>query len=430
MMFFKKINDRRRENRITKIERRIPKSREEEKGRFLYELWNLKREKGDNEGAMKAALERLAFLKDPESFEDLISTFEKIDGSSKNSFAREIEKFACEFDRGLWEEFISVFFEDQPEAAIKFALSCYRISSKALFAEIALKKLENAVYNEEPDRLVRLREMYISTISEVGEISRVEQLRLLERALDSSKSLIQDEQLLSNLAVKYIDLMLSSEDLDGIAKKLSDCFDRFVVYFKGNEVTLLDKLDLILPKIQEEEIKRALIEKLRILGQSISDKRYDSDFSGESDYLEFLKKSIANYEFKARKRDSGEELLRKLACDYERIIDILESPEEKLLYIRKLGALLRDRLEEPYKALEVFEEGLRLKADDISLWLVKGMTLEKIARNESDPVKASICWKRTYDHYHAIAETFEEQEVKLTAIEKCATIQAERLTGV
>ncbi|MBN2218914.1 MAG: hypothetical protein JW697_01415 [Kosmotogaceae bacterium] len=429
-MFFKKIGDKRRENRISTIERKISRSREEEKGKLLLELWNLKREKGDTEGAMKAALEKLTFLRDPESFEDLILTFGKIDGFLRNSFTGEVEKFACEFDRGLWEEFISVFFEDQPEAAIKFAFSCYRISSKALFVEIALGKLEKAFCNEETDKLMRIKEMYISTISEVGEISRVDELRLLERALDSSKSPIQDEQLLYGLAVKYIDLLLSGEELNGIAKKISDSFDHYVVHFKGNEVALLDKLDPILPKIEEEEIKRTLIEKLRKLAQSKSDKRYDCNFSSESDYLEFLKNRIASSELKARGRDSSEEILRKLANDYEKVIEVLQSPEEKLLYIRKLGALLRDRLEEPYKALEVFEEGLRLKANDISLWLVKGMTLEKIARNESDPDKASICWRRTYNHYHAIAETFEEQEVKLTAIEKCAMIQAERLTGV
>jgi len=71
-----------------------------------------------------------------------------------------------------------------------------------------------------------------------------------------------------------------------------------------------------------------------------------------------------------------------------------------------------------------------LRGDDVSLWLVKGMTLEKIAKTEREPDRASLYWKMAYNHYHTIAEAFEEQEIKLAAIEKCAMIQSERLTKI
>ncbi|MBN2253680.1 MAG: hypothetical protein JW701_08270, partial [Kosmotogaceae bacterium] len=303
---------------------------------------------------------------------------------------------------------------------------------RLIFTQAILDKIEEAITGESTEALSKMKEIYVAVITEASEISREDQLDLLERAIHFTRSKIGDEMMYLDFALKYIILSSVERDTAEVVSDLVGRIDRYIVLFVGKEELLLDKLDVILPKIQEVEARRLMLKKMRDIARLVSDKRYEkyADSSDEANDIEALKKNCATSELKAKTKDANKADLQILVRDYERLIEALHSSEEKLVYIRKLGAFLRDRLKEYYRALDVFEEGLKLKSDDISLWLVKGMTLEKIARKESDPDKASIFWKKAYDHYHTIAETFEEQEVKLTAIEKCAMIHAERLTGV
>jgi len=432
-MLLKKMSERRREKKITKTEGRISKSQnDKEKERFLTELGHLKEEKGDFDGAIRAIIERLEISMSNETFEELIDICGKVDDSIRHAFSEEIARFAGEFDDCRWERMLIMYSSEDSKPAIDLALECYRVSHRLIFAQAALEKIEETLTGESAEALSKMKEIYATVITEAGEISREDQLNLLERAIHFTRSTIGDEMMYLDFAVKYIILSSVERDSAEVVSDLVGRIDRYIVLFVGKEELLLDKLDAILPKIGEVETRRLLLKKMRDIARLVSDKRYEkyADSSDEANDIETLKKNCTSSELKAKSKDASKADLQILIRDYERLIEAVQSPEEKLIYIRKLGTLLRDRFEEYNRALEVFEEGLKLKGDDISLWLVKGMTLEKIARNESDPDKASILWKKAYDHYHTIAETFEEQEVKLTAIEKCAMIHAERLTGV
>jgi len=433
MMLLKKMSERRREKKITKTEGRISKSeKDEEKDRLLIELGRLKEEKGDFDGAIKAIIERLEMSMSNDTFEELIDIFGKADDFTRHAFSKEIARFAEEFDDYLWERMVLEYSNEDPETAVDLALACYKISQRLIFAEAALGKIEKAFAGERADKLSKMEEIYLTVITEAGKISPEDQLDLLKRAIHSTQSTVAGEMMYLDFAVRYIILSSAERDLVEVVSDLVGRIDRYVVLFVGKEELLLDKLDAILPKIREVEARGLLLAKMRDIARLVSDKRYEkyADSSDVANDIETLKRNCTSSELKAKTKDASKADLQILIRDYERLIEALQSPEEKLVFIRKLGTLLRDRLEEYNRALEVFEEGLKLKGDDTSLWLVKGMTLEKIARNESDPDEASIFWKKAYDHYHTIAETFEEQEVKLTAIEKCAMIHAERLTGV
>jgi len=432
-MLLKKMSERRREKKITKTEGRISKSQnDKEKERLLKALVRLKEENGDFGGVLKATIERLEISMSEETFEELIDICGKTEDTIRHAFSKEISRFAGEFEDSLWGRMIIGFSIENSKPAIDLTIDCYRASHRLIFAQAALDKIEEALTSESTEAVSRMKESYVTVITEAGEISKEDQLDLLERAIRFARSTIGDEIMYLDFAVKYI--ILSSEERDSteVVNDLVGSIDRYIVLFTGKEGLLLDKLDAILPKIQEVETRVLLLRKMRDIARLVSDKRYEkyADPSDEANDIEALKKNCTSSEMKTKTKDANKADLQILVRDYERLIEALGSPEEKLVYIRKLGTFLRDRLKEYYRALDVFEEGLKLKGDDISLWLVKGMTLEKIARNESDPDKASIFWKKAYDHYHTIAETFEEQEVKLSAIEKCAMIHAERLTGV
>lgn len=432
-MLLKRVSERRREKKISKTEGRISKSQnDKEKERLLKELGHLKEENGDFGGAIRAIIERLKISTSNETFEELIDICGKADDSIRRAFSKEIARFAGEFDDYHWKRMVLEYSSEDSNPAIDLVLDCYRASHRLIFARAALEKIEEALIGESGEALSKMKEIYVTVITEAGEISREDQLDLLLRAIHFTRSTIGDEMMYLDFAVKYIILSSVERDSAEVVSDLVERIDRYIVLFVGKEELLLDKLDAILPKIQEVEGRGLLLKKMRDIARLVSDKRYEkyADSSDEANDIEALKKNCTSSELKAKTKDANKADLQILVGDYERLIEALQSPEEKLVYIRKLGTLFRDRLEEYYRALDVFEEGLKLKSDDISLWLVKGMTLEKIARNESDPDKASIFWKKAYDHYHTIAETFEEQEVKLTAIEKCAMIHAERLTGV
>ena len=429
-MFLKKISRRIKDRKMSKIERRIERSQgDEERNRLLAELMNMKVEIGDIEGAFEAAVERLRLIRSDESFEDFSAIFKKFDRPMRTAATRSLIRLAGEFDEKLWERVMRFFFSEEPDLAIDLATACYRISRRVFFVEVALQNIEMTVASASRERLSKIKEMYMNTIAEVGEISREDQLAILKRIVVSGEMTIRDELLYLELSIMYGLVTSSEEDLREIAERIVERFDGCGYSFKGNEASFLIRLDQILSRIDRFEDKKALLEKIRLLDKSVPES-VNEICSDESNDIELIKKRISVSESRSKNRNASREDLEELARDYERLIEILQLPEDKLVYIRKLGVLLRDRLEEHHKALEIFEKGLRLRGDDVSLWLVKGMTLEKIAKTEREPDRASLYWKMAYNHYHAIAETFEEQEIKLAAIEKCAMIQSERLTKI
>ena len=430
-----------KEKRIErKLERDIARKHKElaetmdthQRASILLELASLKEKSGDSLAAFEVLLERAKSVRDLSGVEDLTEYLGRTENIDLEELSESLLEVSCSVDLAESLSLIDSVARRDRKTAIKLAVECFRILGNAEFASTAMGLIERDVLESSMEIRRSQMEVYRSLAKKCvsDEIDGCH--RCLERAVEFVRTVLKDPELELEFTIDYAKKLQASEVRSNLVRNIIDRCEDFSGAFSGRVGELLDRLDLLLELDIERETLLPLVEFMRKLAVEVSDPRADSytDQLLEGADLNRLKREATELERHAKVNQTDNTLWRKLALLFRRIIDSSAEKEQKILYIRKLGALMRDRLDDYVNALSTFEEGIAIDRDDVTLWLVKGMTLEKMAQNEPDFEKTRGLWKIAYDHYLQIAERFEEQEVKLSAIEKCAIIKAEKMTGV
>ncbi len=430
-----------KEKRIErKLERDIARKHKElaetmdthQRASILLELASLKEKSGDSLAAFEVLLERAKSVRDRNAVEDLTEYLGRTENIDLEELSESLLEVSCSIDLAESLSLIDSVDHRDRKIAIKLAVECFRILGNTEFASTAMGLIERDVLESSMEIRRSQMEVYRSLAKKCvsDEIDGCH--RCLERAVEFARTVLKDPELELEFTIDYAKKLQASEVRSNLVRNIIDRCEDFSGAFSGRVGELLDRLDLLLELDIERETLLPLVEFMRKLAVEVSDPRAESytDQLLEGADLNRLKREATELERHAKVNQTDNTLWRKLALLFRRIIDGSAEKEQKILYIRKLGALMRDRLDDYVNALSTFEEGIAIDRDDVTLWLVKGMTLEKMAQNEPDFEKTRGLWKIAYDHYLQIAERFEEQEVKLSAIEKCAIIKAEKMTGV
>jgi len=430
-----------KEKRIEKrLERDIARKHKElaetmdthQRASILLEVASLKEKSGDSLAAFEALLARAKSIPERNTVEDLTQYLGRTENIDLEELSESLLEVSCSVDLAESLSLIDSVASRDRKTAIKLAAECFRILGNTEFACTAMGLIERDVLESSMEIRRSQMEVYRSLAKKCvsHEIDGCHQC--LERAIEFARTVLKDPELELEFAIDYVKKLQVSEVRSNLVKYIIDRCEDFSRVFSGRAGELLDRLNLLLESDIERETLLPLVEFMRKLAAEVTDPRADSYTEQllEGADLDLLKREATELERHAKINQTDDKLWRRLALLFRRIIDSSAEKDQKILYIRKLGALMRDRLDDYVNALSTFEEGIAIDKDDVTLWLVKGMTLEKMAQNEQDFEKTRGLWKIAYDHYLQIAERFEEQEVKLSAIEKCAIIKAEKMMGV
>lgn len=434
-MFWKeKRVERKLEREIGRKERELAGSTDPmQRGSLLEELVWLKEERGDLFGAISALLDKFKEDRKVDTLKKLRPILEKHSEFDLRELEERLFESGKNLDRTSENDLLEEIYNIDGKLALRLSLRFFDVSKEhacGLRAIDIMERLLSENGREHDVSVVETAEEYRNLVGELVEISPDRGGQILARAAEFSEERLGNLEFFLDFSLRRFEIEPSHEVRCGILNSVIEKFDNLATVFEEREEELLNRLEAFLSPEMECKSVDLLLERMIETAHSINDSREELylDRKLKRIDLQSLKSETVVIERASKKGLPDISQWKRLAKMYRCVIDLSQDLEEKILYIRKLGALLRDKLEDYEGSLRVFEEGMKLKESDITLWLVKGMTLEKMAQNHPDSEASCDIWKAAYDHYLKIAEKFDEQEIKLSAIEKCAIIQSEKLS--
>jgi len=434
-MFWKeKRVEKKLEKEIGRKERELAGSTDPlQRGSLLDELALLKEEKGDLCGAISALLDKFKEDRKVETLKKLRPILEKHSEFDLRKLEERLFESSENLDRTTENDLLKEIYSIDGKLALQLSLRFFEISREYACGLSAIDIMERILSEngrEHDVSIVETVEEYHRLVNELVEISPDRGEQILARAAGFSKEKLGNLEPFLDFSLRRLGDESSLEVRSGIVDSVIEKFDNLATVFEKREGELLNRLEVLLSPEMECKSVDLLLEHMIETARSINDSREELylDRKLKRADSQSLKSEAMAIERALKKGVPDISQWKRLAKLYRYVIDLSQDLEEKILYIRKLGVLLRDKLEDYEGSLRVFEEGMKLKESDITLWLVKGMTLEKMAQNHPGSEATCDIWKAAYDHYLKIAEKFDEQEIKLSAIEKCAIIQSEKLS--